>query len=122
MGNQGSSLYDDRTSLKDLRHSLSREYTPELDWEMWQTTLLTGRVFEARQIKKWLTIKYADYPDLLSRFKKLPEKQFSVPHLPSLNSFHGFDDVLESLAENEVPDFVDVTKMVHLGKVPKLTL
>ena len=118
MGNQQS--FEDRTSLKDKRHNLSQDFTPELDFEMWHTTLLLGRVMEAKKIKQWLNVKYADYPELLLRFKKLPEKTLSVHSLPSLNSFHGFDSVLDSLDENETPDFVDMSKMRRLEKVPEL--
>lgn len=110
MGNQSSS-YENKKSLRDTRHNLSHEFTPDLDWEMWRTLLLTGRVVEAKKLKQWLIIKYADYPQLLLRFRKLPEKTMSVSHLPSLNSFHGFDTTLDSLNENETPDFVDLKKI-----------
>lgn len=66
-------------------------------------TLSAGQIQSAKTIKEWLIIKYADYPQLVTRFRRLPERPFAVPDLGSLNAFHGLENALDFIEHSDSP-------------------
>ena len=112
MGSSGSKSdlrpeNESRASLNDSRHSLNNSFDPEFDWELYNQSLQAGNALGAKSLKRWLIIKYADYPELVKRFKALPERPYSVPNLGALNAFHGLSYRLDPIDESESPpDFL----------------
>ena len=76
-------------SLSDKRHSLSHDFTPEFDYELWENTVQGGNTKGAETLQKQLLIKYADYPRVKAIFAKLRNRPFAVDDLGAYNPFHG---------------------------------
>ena len=94
-------MNDSRASLNDSRQSLGNTFDPEFDWYMHDNLLQSGNTIGAKKVKNWLIYKYADYPELIKRFKALPDRPYSVPNLGAINPFHGLPDVLEPIGESD---------------------
>ncbi len=46
---------------------------------------------KAKNIKSWMWIKYADYPELRLQIKRLKDRPWAVNDLPTLNGMHGLE-------------------------------
>lgn len=99
MGSQLSVPLGERSSLSSLEHRLSHQFEPDFDLELWMNTMQAGNPAGAKKIQKYMEVKYADYPELLPKIKKLPTRPWAVMNLPALDQMAEFDidKQLESL-------------------------
>lgn len=107
MGSSFSNLnlpYDERLSLKDSRHRLSQEFSPDLDLSMYMNTMQSGNIEGAQTLKQYMRIKYADYPEIMKGINKLKNRPWAVSDLTALNPMHGLDieDQFEDLKRNSI--------------------
>lgn len=84
-----------QSSLRDKRHILGGTFEPDVEFGTYASMVNSGLVTNAATYKKMLLIKYADYPEIVTRIRNLSDgRVFQSASQSMPTSFHGSGDTL----------------------------